>query len=205
MLNNTLYNHTAQIRKEFLNISNKIDALQNKVMTIKSSNSTDSNTIPIGTAIELRVSDGYVQWKATDGTWNNLISIAELQGSDGQDGTDGTNGIDGADGSDGANGVGVPTGGTTGQVLAKASNDDYDTEWTDAGSGGGASILADLTDVNVGTPSNGQVLSWDSTTNKWIPITVVVTAAVLLLSLTVDNWWGLEVFNFSSNTIVLAE
>lgn len=29
-----------------------------------------------------------------------------------------------------------PTGGTTGQVLAKASNDDYDTEWVDQGSGG---------------------------------------------------------------------
>jgi hypothetical protein len=28
-------------------------------------------------------------------------------------------------------GVGVPDGGTTGQVLAKASADDYDTEWAD--------------------------------------------------------------------------
>lgn len=36
----------------------------------------------------------------------------------------------------GDNGVGVPTGGTTGQVLAKNSNDDYDTEWTDPTSGG---------------------------------------------------------------------
>lgn len=31
----------------------------------------------------------------------------------------------------------VPTGGTTGQVLAKASNEDYSTEWVNAGSGGG--------------------------------------------------------------------
>jgi hypothetical protein len=35
----------------------------------------------------------------------------------------------GADGAPGADGVGVPTGGTTGQVLAKASGSDYDTEW----------------------------------------------------------------------------
>lgn len=31
----------------------------------------------------------------------------------------------------------VPTGGTTGQVLAKASNNDYDLQWVNAGSGTG--------------------------------------------------------------------
>jgi hypothetical protein len=31
----------------------------------------------------------------------------------------------------GTPGVGVPAGGTTGQVLSKKSNDDYDTEWKD--------------------------------------------------------------------------
>lgn len=35
----------------------------------------------------------------------------------------------GAKGDDGADGVGVPTGGTTNQVLAKASDNDNDTEW----------------------------------------------------------------------------
>ena len=35
----------------------------------------------------------------------------------------------------GANGVGVPTGGTAGQVLAKASSSDYDTEWITPTSG----------------------------------------------------------------------
>lgn len=49
-------------------------------------------------------------------------------------------GADGADGAAGAAGVGVPTGGTSGQVLAKASNTNYDTEWvTLAGGGGGFS------------------------------------------------------------------
>lgn len=36
-----------------------------------------------------------------------------------------------------------PTGGTTGQVLAKKSNDDYDTEWVDQGAGG----TTDYTDL----------------------------------------------------------
>jgi hypothetical protein len=38
----------------------------------------------------------------------------------------------------GEQGVGVPDGGTTGQVLAKASNTNYDTEWVTGGGGGGA-------------------------------------------------------------------
>lgn len=40
-------------------------------------------------------------------------------------------------GADGTNGVGVPTGGTTGQVLAKVSGTNYDTEWIDVETGGG--------------------------------------------------------------------
>ena len=50
-------------------------------------------------------------------------------------GIDYFDGAPGADGADGAPGVGVPTGGTTGQVLAKASSTDYDTEWVNAGGG----------------------------------------------------------------------
>lgn len=47
-------------------------------------------------------------------------------------------GADGSDGADGADGQGVPVGGSAGEVLAKASGTDYDTEWV-APSGGGGS------------------------------------------------------------------
>ena len=40
-------------------------------------------------------------------------------------------------------------------------------------SGGGASALNDLSDVNAGSPTDNQALSWDSSTSKWIPQTVV--------------------------------
>ena len=40
-------------------------------------------------------------------------------------------------------------------------------------SGGGASALNDLSDVNAGSPGDNQALSWDSDTSKWIPQTVV--------------------------------
>ena len=41
-------------------------------------------------------------------------------------------------GSTGTVGIGVPTGGTTGQSLVKASNANYDTTWSTVTGGGGA-------------------------------------------------------------------
>jgi hypothetical protein len=40
-------------------------------------------------------------------------------------------------------GEGVPTGGTTGQILAKASNTNFDTEWTDNDPDGVQSVTGD--------------------------------------------------------------
>lgn len=42
-------------------------------------------------------------------------------------------------------GIGVPTGGTAGQVLAKKSGDDYDTEWQSGGGAGAVSSVNDKT------------------------------------------------------------
>lgn len=53
------------------------------------------------------------------------------QGIQGPKGDDGAQGIQGPQGEKGDPGVGVIVGGTTGQVLAKKSNADYDTEWVD--------------------------------------------------------------------------
>ena len=61
----------------------------------------------------------------------DLYAMGALKGERGKDGRDGTDGTDGVDGVDGKDGVGVPSGGVTGQVLAKKSDDDYDTEWID--------------------------------------------------------------------------
>ena len=46
-------------------------------------------------------------------------------------------------GQQGIPGEGVPDGGTTGQILAKASNADYDTEWTDNDPDGVQSVTGD--------------------------------------------------------------
>lgn len=52
-------------------------------------------------------------------------------GATGPQGQQGAVGAQGPAGADGQNGVGVPTGGTTNQLLAKASGTDYDTKWDD--------------------------------------------------------------------------
>jgi len=62
----------------------------------------------------------------------------EFIGPTGATGATGDTGPQGPAGADGTDGVGVPVGGTTGQVLAKASADDYDTEWVDQSGGGGS-------------------------------------------------------------------
>lgn len=87
-----------------------------------------------GAYIELRTNAGYIQWRDDPaGAWTNLIALSALEGPQGDPGPQG------ATGPQGDPGEGVPTGGTTGQVLAKASNTNYDTEWVDqsGGSGGG--------------------------------------------------------------------
>lgn len=60
-----------------------------------------------------------------------------LKGDEGPRGFTGENGTNGLDGADG---ISVPAGGTTDQILAKASNDDYDMEWIAAPIGGPATL-----------------------------------------------------------------
>jgi hypothetical protein len=55
------------------------------------------------------------------------------QGTTGATGAQGPTGSTGATGAQGPAGQGVPTGGTTGQVLAKNTGTDYDTAWQTPG------------------------------------------------------------------------
>lgn len=58
------------------------------------------------------------------------------QGDSGYTGSIGYTGSRGETGYTGSTGAGVPSGGTTGQVLTKNSNDPYDTYWTTVSTGG---------------------------------------------------------------------
>lgn len=55
--------------------------------------------------------------------------------------------LKGAKGDTGPAGTGIPTGGTTGQVLAKKSGTNYDTEWVNQSGGGGSGTVQSVNDV----------------------------------------------------------
>jgi hypothetical protein len=68
----------------------------------------------------------------------------------------------------------LPTGKVSGYVsdVFAYRKSDGGYNWIfgeDGGSGGGATELDDLTDVNASSPADNDVLTWDAATSKWIP------------------------------------
>lgn len=129
----------------------------------------------------------YDVWLGLGNTGTEQQFIDSLKGMDGVNGTNGTDGssayqvwlnlgntgteqdfIDslkgdaGATGATGATGVGVPTGGTAGQILAKIDATDYNTTWIDAPTGGGSAEYPDM------TGNAGKVLGTDGTNVSWV-------------------------------------
>ena len=87
-------------------------------------------------------------------------------------GDTGPQGPQGKQGPAGEPGPGVATGGTTGQVLAKKSNTNYDTEWID-NSGGGSTVS-----VNVGKTTTGEPGTNASVTNSGDETNVVLNFTI---------------------------
>ena len=86
--------------------------------------------------------------------WDNLGTLVGPQGPTGATGATGpagADGADGADGTDGADGVGIPAGGTTGQLLKKSSGTDYDTAWVGADDIYVIACSDETTDLTTGT------------------------------------------------------
>jgi hypothetical protein len=69
--------------------------------------------------------------------------------------------------------AGVPTGGTTGQVLAKNSNAEYDTSWVDP-----TSAISALADVELTSLANGEILVYDGTNSVWVNGPAPVTSTI---------------------------
>lgn len=100
------------------------------------------------------------------------------QGITGPEGPQGPEGETGPQGPTGEQGPGVAEGGATGQVLAKKSDNDYDTEWVDQTDGGSSVKL-------IAPVSEGKAFQWTShnTENN----RVYVTTNSHLLSGTYNN------------------
>lgn len=105
---------------------------------------------------------------ATDASGSQVISIVQSNNVESSSAT--ANVTTGGAGSAGAPGQGVPTGGSSGQVLAKASATDYDTEWVaQAGGGGGGGGAVDSVNSQIGTVVlDADDVSDVSTTNKYV-------------------------------------
>jgi hypothetical protein len=119
----------------------------------------------------------------------------------------------GAPGTNGTNGVGVPTGGTTGQALTKASNTNYDTTWTTIQSGIPATLLdakGDLivasaadTAARLAVGANGQALYANSAATNgtnWADTIYKVTRSTLP-SLPEARYAGQSTFTAQTNTV----
>lgn len=114
--------------------------------------------------------DGYLHFSVDGGsTWGDAIFFK------GEKGDTGNTGPAGADGTNGADGVGVPAGGTIGQVLKKKSNTDYDTEFGDlvavSVTTKGDLQTYDSAPARLGVGTNGQLLSANSVQDtglEWI-------------------------------------
>lgn len=91
----------------------------------------------------------YVIRPANNAYTTHKVAAISFAGVPGEDGLNGTNGVNGANG---VNGQGVPTGGTTGQFLRKANNDNFNCVFETLV----ASLITDATSVgrNVLTAAN---------------------------------------------------
>lgn len=150
--NKTIIGAINEVNTQYKDIVNKkIDdiTLSNNVLTLlANNNSIKTITLPTSTTgtgangkeIELQKSTDYIQWRYVgDTNWNNLVALTELKGNDG---------AKGAKGDTGATGQGIISGGTTGQILSKKSNADYDTGWINIPSGGNSDTLVTVKIAN---------------------------------------------------------
>lgn len=87
------------------------------------------------------------------------------QGPAGPAGEDGEPGPQGPEGPEGPAGVGMPTGGTTGQIAYKISNADYDIGWKNEDGGEGEAPIVPYTPLPFVEPAGGWDSTWDFDAN----------------------------------------
>jgi hypothetical protein len=134
---------------------------------VRFSNSIYIFTSDMGAGVGLPSETAYADVFAEDG----------VDGMQGDPGAAGSQGIQGVQGPIGPPGVGVASGGTTGQILSKIDNTDFNTQWVNPSSGGGylKTDFTSQTSVNVvhnfGMYPNVQVI--DDTGSVFIPLSIV--------------------------------
>lgn len=125
-------------------------------------------------------------------------------GSSGTSGIQGSSGTSGTNSSSGTSGYGLPPGGSAGQVLAKSTSANYETQWANFTSGGdiplayaGRAIYVDATYGNNSTGLRNRLdkpfLTWAAAVNASEPGDCIVfnagvySAAIAIFSTTFSN------------------
>jgi hypothetical protein len=73
----------------------------------------------------------------------------------------------------------------------------YDSYWVEMGSGSGEIFLDNISDVNAGSPSDGEILTYSSSTGVWEPELLNPMTVSLL---PVDTYYGYQVYYAGGNT-----
>ena len=92
--------------------------------------------------------------------------------------------MQGPPGPQGVAGAGVPTGGAAGQMLAKKSGSDYDTEWVDAQLSGGTTVTSFNGRDGAVVPQAGDYTAADVGAATLEQVNAAIQAAIL------DSWEG---------------
>lgn len=130
---------------------------------------------PVSPVVDQVYGSGSKTWKWDGVAWRVQRTVAapglsayQIAISQGFVGTE-ADWLESLNGDPGPPGSGLPSGGTGGQLLAKNSATDGDTEWIDPPEA--ITSLAALTDVDTTTtpPTDGQGLIWNQTNTKWEP------------------------------------
>ena len=140
------------------------------------------------TGISQLLSAPYALYAKTSGS-----STPGPAGPQGLTGATGPAGANGTNGSNGTNGQGVPTGGTTGQILAKINGTDFNTQWVTPSTGGSSypnielnirnNVSQSITSLGNGTTANLITFSGSNSANA---------------SLTEGNTWNGSTFTVGS-------
>ena len=139
-------------------------------------NGASSTVAPTGTwtaAVPATVKGQYLWTRAvityTDATTSTLYSVA----------------YQGQDGTGGGSEHGIPAGGTAGQMLAKASGDDYDAKWVNPPEGGGGG--GDTAFVRALAPNNVVIQSLTPVNICSVPLTAASAYHVQFRATINDN------------------
>jgi hypothetical protein len=120
--------------------------------TWRTGSGAPSDGVGVDGDLYLRTSNGDV-YKRSSGTYSVIANIT------------GPTGATGSTGATGATGEGVASGGTTGQILAKTSDTDFDTEWIDPPSGGTPGLVrvgGDSSEHSYASPIAGDIVTISS-------------------------------------------